>query len=152
MKRLYGVISGLLAAAVAGCAAQPAPVRSLGPQPAPQAASAFLTSSGMVVGTMSYHYVEVGGPNEHGSPVWVVHLQRIDTGTTDDYALPVSVDNTRHRGVFVGALPAGVYAFREAATAGRHFPPTAVKMPFEVLAGEVRDAGHYALNPVTLNQ
>jgi hypothetical protein len=146
MKPLFGAISGLI---LAGCASAPAvaPVPAHVVQAAP---SAFAASSGMVIGTMSYHYVNVS--DRGGAPVWVVHLDRLDGGAVQDYSLPVSVDDARHRGVFTGALPAGVYAFREAAAAGRHFPANAVNMPFEVQAGEVRDAGHYALNPVSADQ
>lgn len=142
MKALNFAAAGALAATLAGCAATPLPIPDLAaPLKAPPVASPFVSSSGMVIGTLSYHYLEIGG-----TPV--VHLQRLDAGPAEDYALPVSVDSARHRGIFTGALPAGVYAFREVATAGRHFPVSAVSMPFEVQAGEVRDAGHYALNPV----
>lgn len=148
MKPLYGAISALSGFVLAGCASAPAvaPVTAHAVEPA---SSAFVTSSGMVIGTMSYHYVEV---SDRDGTLWVVHLDRLDGGAVQDYALPVSVDRARHRGVFTGALPAGVYAFREAAAAGRHFPANAVNMPFEVQAGEVRDAGHYALNPISAEQ
>lgn len=138
MRALLGVVGGLV---LTGCAAvPPVPVAEI-PAP-PEAPSPFVTSSGMVIGTLSYRYVEVA------DSAWVVHLSRIDTGGSEDYALPVSIDTRRHQGVFAGALPAGVYAFRDAAVAGRHFPSGVVRMPFEVQAGEVRDAGHYAINPV----
>ena len=147
MRVLPYVISSLI---LAGCAAAPlAPVAAI-PAP-PEAPSPFVGSSGMVIGTLSYRYVEVA------DSAWVVHLSRIDAGAPDagaaeDYALPVSIDTRRHQGVFAGALPAGVYAFRDAAVAGRHFPSGMVRMPFEVQAGEVRDAGHYAINPVAATE
>lgn len=123
---------------MAGCAQAPvAPVAS-SPLPLP-----MVTSSGLVIGTMSYHYVETG-PDESA---WVVHLRRVDA-PEQDYALVVAVDPATRSGIFTGALPAGVYAFQEAANAGGRYRPGTLKMPFEVQAGSVRDAGHYALNPL----
>jgi hypothetical protein len=103
----------------------------------------LVTSSGLVIGTVSYQYVELGA-NE--APQWVVHVERVDDPARD-YALPVEVDKASRRGIFTGALPAGTYALREAASATGRYAPEAAKAVFEVQAGEVRDAGHYALNP-----
>jgi hypothetical protein len=103
----------------------------------------LVTSSGLVIGTVSYQYVELGA-NE--APHWIVHVERVDD-PAQDYALPVEVDKASRRGIFTGALPAGVYALREAASATGRYAPEASKAVFEVQAGEVRDAGHYALNP-----
>lgn len=125
------------ALSLAGCAATP---RVAEPVPA----SAFVTSSGLIIGTLSYQFVDAGT-----QPAWTVHFERIDAPAKQDYALKVDVDPARHSGVFTGTLPAGVYAFRAAASANRSFNAGALKPPFEVQAGEVRDAGHYALNPVT---
>ncbi len=104
----------------------------------------LVTSSGLVIGTLSYQYVEVG-TSETG-PRWVVHVKRVDD-PDQDYALPVDIDAASRRGVFTGALPAGVYALREASSATARYAPSGAAV-FEVQAGEVRDAGHYALNPV----
>lgn len=122
---------------LAGCAAAPVPP--------PSAAAPLVSSSGLVIGTMSYQYVEVSpGPSEQG---WVMHFERLDTPAADDYAMAVDFDPRHRSGFFTGALPAGVYAFREAASAQRRFA-AGLKMPFEVQAGAVQDAGHYALNPL----
>lgn len=122
---------------LAGCASAPTAVTS--PDPLP-----FVTSSGLVVGTLSYQFVDAGA-----QPAWTVHFERIDAPAKQDYSLPVEVDPASHSGIFTGTLPAGVYAFRAAASADRSFNAGALRMPFEVQAGEVRDAGHYALDPVT---
>lgn len=129
---------------LAGCAtptATPTPPTDLA------SAAPFVTSSGLVIGTLSYQYVDAGA-----EPEWIVHFERIDAPAKQDYVLPVNVDPKRRSGVFTGALPAGVYAFREAASANRSFNAAAMKLPFEVQAGEVRDAGHYALDPRALSQ
>lgn len=127
----------LTACAQAPVAVQPVAVERAAP-PLP-----FVTSSGLVIGTVSYQYVEAGA--EDTGPVWTVHLERVDD-PSQDYALSMEVDPASRRGVFTGALPAGVYALRDAATPrGRYAPPS--RVPFEVQAGEVRDAGHYALSP-----
>ena len=122
-----------LALLAAGCAAAP--------KPAPAPASPFVTSSGLVIGTLSYQYVD-----DDAGP-WFVHFERIDAPADPDYAIKVDVDGARHQGVFAGTLPAGVYAFRAAARDNRQFQAGVTKVPFEVQAGEVRDAGHYALTP-----
>lgn len=125
-------------ALVSGCAQAPvAPLVDEAP------ALPLVTSSGLVIGTVSYQYVELGA-NE--APHWIVHVERVDD-PAQDYALPVEVDKASRRGIFTGALPAGVYALREAASATGRYAPEASKALFEVQAGEVRDAGHYALNP-----
>lgn len=130
-KTALTCIAALLAA---GCASAP--------QPQPVVESPFVTSSGLVIGTLSYQYVDAdAGP-------WFVHFQRIDAPAGADYQLAVEVDNARHQGVFAGTLPAGVYAFRAAARDNRHFQAGVTRVPFEVQAGEVRDAGHYALTPL----
>ena len=130
--RLTGLAASL---ALAGCAAAPAPQ----PEPAP---SPLVTNAGLVIGTVSYQYVDTGSPQ-----AWVVHFQRIDAPSSD-YALAVQVDPQRHQGVFTGALPAGVYAFREVSSDKRHFDAAAMKVPFEVQPGEVKDAGHIAVRPL----
>jgi len=104
----------------------------------------MVTSSGLVIGTLSYQYVEAGA-GEAG-PRWILHVERVDA-PAQEYALPVDVDPASRRGVFTGALPAGVYALREAASPKGRYAPAGAAV-FEVQAGEVRDAGHYALNPV----
>jgi hypothetical protein len=104
----------------------------------------LVTSSGLVIGTVSYQYVEPGAAD--AGPAWVVHLRRIDA-PAQDYALKVDVDPASRSGVFTGALPAGQYALREAATPRGRYAPAASRTTFEVQAGEVRDAGHYTLNP-----
>jgi hypothetical protein len=136
------LVAPLFATLLSACAQAPVapavaePVAALPPLP-------LVTSSGLVIGTVSYQYVEAGA--EDTGPVWTVHLVRVDD-PSQDYALSLDVDPASRRGVFTGALPAGVYALRDAATPrGRYAPPSHV--PFEVQAGEVRDAGHYALNP-----
>ena len=132
-------LASLAAFALAGCASAPTPVQT-------RAESPFVTSSGLVIGTLSYQYLEAG--EQAPGPSWMIHFERIDGPARQEYALPVEVDPQQKSGVFTGTLPAGVYAFREAASQNRHFDAGALKMPFEVQAGEVRDAGHYALNPV----
>lgn len=122
--------------ALGGCAA--APAEKLQGTPSP-----LVTNSGLVIGTVSYQYVDTGSPQ-----AWVVHFQRIDAPSSD-YALTVQVDPQRHQGVFTGALPAGVYAFREVSSERRHFDAAAQKLPFEVQAGEVKDAGHIAVKPLS---
>ena len=102
----------------------------------------LVTSSGLVIGTVSYQYVELGAGE---APQWVVHVERVEDA--QDYALPVEIDAASRRGIFTGALPAGTYAFREAESASGRYAPNASRMLFEVQAGEVRDAGHYALDP-----
>ena len=126
------------ALALAGCAAAPATTA-----PATAAPSPMVMSSGLVIGTLSYQYVEAGS-----TAPWVVHFERIDTPASQDYALAVAIDQKRHRGVFTGALPAGVYTFREVATDKKRFSSGTLKMPFEVHSGEVKDAGHYPLKPL----
>ena len=69
----------------------------------------LVTSSGLVIGTVSYQYVELGAGE---APRWVVHVERVEDA--QDYALPVEIDAASRRGIFTGALPAGTYAFREA--------------------------------------
>lgn len=122
---------------LAGCAATPTAM-----PPAP--AAPLVSSSGLVIGTLSYQYVDADS-----RPSWTVHFERLDAPARQEYALPVEVDPGSRSGVFTGALPAGVYAFREAASANRSFAAGTLKMPFEVQAGEVRDAGHYALDPLS---
>lgn len=132
-------IARLLAPAallLAGCAAGPtAP-------PVPTTALPFVTSSGLVIGTLSYQFVEAGE-----APAWTVHFERIDGAAPEDYALEVSVDPGSRKGFFTGTLPAGVYSFRAAASANRQFDAGTLQMPFEVQPGEVKDTGHYALRP-----
>ena len=129
-------------ALLGACAQAPLAVESAAvPAPAPLP---LVTSSGLVVGTLSYQYVEAGAGE--ASPGWVVHLERVDA-PAQDYALAVDLDPASRRGVFTGALPAGVYAFREAASPKGRYVPAASRGPFEVQAGAVLDAGHYALNP-----
>ena len=124
---------------LAGCAAAPVEPVATVAQPSP-----LVTSSGLVIGTLSYQYVNAG--EKAPGSAWVVHFERIDTPAKQDYALAVDVDPKSRSGVFTGALPAGVYAFRDAAADNRRFVSGALRMPFEVLPGEVRDAGHYAVN------
>jgi hypothetical protein len=140
MRALRFVVALAFIALTAACAQAPvasAPAAEVAPLP-------LVTSSGLVIGTLSYQYVEAG--SKESAPRWVVHVKRVDD-PAQDYALPVDIDPASRRGVFTGALPAGVYALREAASPkGRYAPADAAV--FEVLPGEVRDAGHYALNPV----
>lgn len=138
-----------LVAAAAGCAAAPASHDSTAAARAAAPLSPMVMSSGLVIGTMSYHYVDLGEQAQH--PGWIVHLTRVDAPAPQDYAMVVEVDPATRRGVFTGALPPGVYAFREAARANHHYATGAMKMPFEIQAGTVQDAGHYALNPVPLD-
>ena len=140
------LVSSVLLAALSACGAVPA-VKSTAQDSAVNS-SPLASSSGMVIGTLSYQYVDLG---PRRSPLsWVVHFERVDQqATKQDYALVVNVDPQTSSGVFTGALPAGVYAFRNAASADRRYIVGAMKMPFEVQAGAVQDAGHYALNPLT---
>jgi hypothetical protein len=136
-------IIAILAAGIGACSSLPSTTT-------PQA-SPLVSGSGLVIGTLSYQYVELAEPRNRGA--WVVHFDRLDRPDTQqaqptDYALAVNVDPDSNSGVFTGALPAGVYAFREAASANRRFAVGTLKMPFEVQAGAVQDAGHYALNPL----
>lgn len=131
---------GLLIALLSGCASTP----STPPPEAP--VSPLASGSGLVIGTLSYNYLEEAKTT---APSWVVHFERLDrAAAVRDYALAVNVDPQNQTGVFTGALPAGVYAFREAQIANRRFASGVMKMPFEVLAGSVQDAGHYAVNPL----
>lgn len=141
MAALRFVVALAFIALTAACAQ--APVASV---PAAEVAPPLplVTSSGLVIGTLSYQYVEAG--SSESAPRWVVHVKRVDD-PAQDYALPVDIDPASRRGVFTGALPAGVYALREAASAKGRYAPSGAAV-FEVQAGEVRDAGHYALNPV----
>lgn len=127
-----------LTALAAGCAQAPRVAES------PAAPLPLVTSSGLVIGTLSYQYVEAG--TNETAPRWVVHVKRVDD-PEQDYALPVEVDAASRRGVFTGALPAGVYALREANSSNARYAPSGAAV-FEVQAGEVRDAGHYALSPI----
>jgi len=126
---------------LAACAS--APFTAQAPAPA-VAAAPFAQDAGLVIGTMSYHYAGVPRARQR----WVVHFERLDPSTRQDYALAVSVDSDAQRGVFTGELPAGVYAFRDADSAERHYATNGVKMPFEVQAGAVQDVAHYALSPI----
>lgn len=127
----------LLAVLAQGCAA-PAPERG-------DPLTEFSGRSGLVIGTVSYQFAEA----KPKAPLWVVHFERIDsTARPQDYALVVSMDPQTQSGVFSGPLPAGVYTFRDAQTAQQRYVPAAFRMPFEVQAGSVQDAGHYAVNPV----
>lgn len=125
---------------LAACAATPPALPAHNPADLP-----LVSSSGIVIGTMSHQYVEAG--QRGADQEWVMHFERLDTPADDDYAMRVDFDAQRRSGFFTGALPAGVYAFREAATSQRRFA-AGLRMPFEVQAGAVQDAGHYALNPV----
>ena len=144
MAALKQAFAVTLVALVAGCAQAPIVTTAVEP-PAFEAPTPLplVTSSGLVIGTLSYQYVEAGATE--AAPRWIVHVERIDA-PAQEYALPVDVDATSRRGVFTGALPAGVYALREAASPKGLYAPAGNAL-FEVQAGEVRDAGHYALNP-----
>lgn len=134
--------AAVLLAATFACACARAPVAPVATaDPAP--VLPLVTSSGLVIGTVSYQYVELGASE---TPQWIVHVERVDD-PSQDYALPVAVDRASRRGIFTGALPAGTYALREAASATGRYAPDTSRAVFEVQAGEVRDAGHYALNP-----
>lgn len=136
MRPAASVLSLALPLLLAGCATS-----------APETftpAAPLVTGSGLVIGTLSYQYVDMDARNA----TVVVHLQRVDSPAAQEYALPVSIDPETRRGVFDGALPEGVYAFRDAAASGRSYPAGVMSLPFEVTAGAVRDAGHYALSPV----
>ena len=140
--RLVGSFAGLAllgACAQAPVATQAAAARFVAPAPLP-----LITSSGLVIGTLSYQYVEAGAGES--APDWVVHLERLDA-PAQDFALKVEVDPASRQGVFTGALPAGVYAFREAASSKGRYAPAVSNLPFEVQPGAVLDAGHYALRP-----
>ena len=130
-------------AVLAGACAQ-APVQVVEQPAALPAPVPLVNSSGLVIGTLSYRYVEAGTSEE--GPRWVVHVKRVDD-PSQDYALPVDVDAKSRSGVFTGALPAGVYALSEASSSHARYAPSGAAV-FEVQAGQVRDAGHYALNPV----
>lgn len=121
---------------LAGCAAAPAP-KAVHISEMP-----FVTSSGLVIGTLSYQFVEAGD-----APAWTVHFERIDGPAPEEYALEVSVDPASRQGFFTGTLPAGVYSFRAAGTDNKSFESGPMRLPFEVQPGEVKDAGHYALRP-----
>ncbi len=138
------ITSLLLSFILTACVSAPsAPLAPSQPDPV----SPLVSSSGLVIGTLSYQYLETDA--RRAPPSWVVYFERLDrTAGVKDYALAVNVDPANQSGVFTGALPAGVYTFREAQSANRRFAPGALKMPFEVMAGSVQDAGHYALNPL----
>jgi len=131
-------------ALMSGCAQAPVAVEAAAEPGVAPAPLPMVTSSGLVIGTLSYQYVEAGAGDP--GPGWVVHLERVDA-PAQDYALRVDLDPASRRGVFTGALPAGVYAFREAASPKGRYAPVVSNVPFEVQAGEVLDAGHYALSP-----
>lgn len=135
MRSATAVLRFALPLLLAGCATAPETFTPAAP---------LVTTSGLVIGTLSYQYVEMDTRSE----TVVVHLERIDTPMPQDYALPVSLDPDTRSGMFDGALPEGVYAFRDAAASGRSYPAGALPLPFEVTAGTVRDVGHYALSPV----
>ena len=134
------ILAGI--ALTSACAQAPVARLAALPDTDPEPMLPLVTSSGLVIGTVSYQYVELGAGE---APRWTVHVERVDDA--QDYALPVEIDAASRRGVFTGALPAGTYAFREAASASGRYAPSASQTLFEVQAGEVRDAGHYALNP-----
>lgn len=141
MAALRFVVALACVALMSACAqapVAPTPVAAPAAPPLP-----ILTSSGLVIGTVSYRYVELGAGE---APSWVVHLRRLDD-PAQDYALPMDVDPASRQGIFTGALPAGVYALREAASKTGRYAPETSRPLFEVQAGEVRDAGHYTLNP-----
>jgi len=139
MAASRSVVILALAALTGACARAPVVETPAAPAPLP-----IVDSSGLVIGTLSYRYVEAGQDEE--GPRWVVHVRRVDN-PAQDYALPVEVDEESRSGVFTGALPAGVYALSEANSARARYAPSGSAV-FEVRAGQVRDAGHYALNPV----
>jgi hypothetical protein len=139
MKALRFVVALACIALMSACAQAPVAKAQAAPELLP-----LVTSSGLVIGTVSYQYVAPGASD--AGPAWVVHLQRLDA-PSQDYALTVDVDPASRSGVFTGALPAGQYALREAATPRGRYAPTASRATFEVQAGEVRDAGHYTLSP-----
>ena len=141
MAALRFVIAIACVALMSACAqapVAPTPVAAPATPPLP-----IMTSSGLVIGTVSYQYVELGAGE---APRWIVHLRRLDD-PAHDYALPLDVDPASRQGVFTGALPAGVYALHEAASATGRYAPQTSRALFEVQAGEVRDAGHYTLDP-----
>ncbi|MCI0749727.1 MAG: hypothetical protein L0Y32_04170 [Nevskiales bacterium] len=141
--KVIPICNVLLAATLASCAGSP----PVGPSSSSTNSLPLAGNSGVVIGTLSYQFVEI--TESSGNPAWVVHLERVDTpATRRDYTLMVNTDPKVRTGVFTGVLPAGVYAFREAANANHRFVVSAIKMPFEVQAGAVQDVGHYALNPL----
>lgn len=139
MTALRTVVTLSTLALLSACAQVP-----VAPRAEDSPALPLVTRSGLVIGTVSYQFVELGAGEQ---PRWVVHVERVDD-PSQDYSLPVDVDPASRRGIFTGALPAGRYALRDAATGSGRYAPQTSKTLFEVQAGEVRDAGHYALNPV----
>jgi hypothetical protein len=142
-KLPLALVGALLASACAQAPVAPLAAVATIPEVEPAPVLPLVTSSGLVIGTVSYQYVEVGAGE---APHWVVHVERVDD-PAQDYALPVEVDRASRRGIFTGALPAGTYALREAASETGRYAPAQIAV-FEVQAGEVRDAGHHALDPL----
>jgi hypothetical protein len=138
-ERFCGLALVCAAALLSACAA-PAPVRT-----PVQSLPSQLPQPALVIGTFSYHYAGVPA-----GQLWRVHLERLDSrAARQEYALAANLDAKRQRGVFSGMLPPGVYAFRDAGNSLRRYAANGMPMPFVVEAGEVRDLGHYALDPLT---
>lgn len=124
--------------ALSACALAPTaerrPESTIAPSPA-----------GFVIGTVAYDFIDTRSAGRE--PHLLVTFERIAPApdVTLRYALPATLDAARRSGVFAGALPPGIYAFREAQGGRLHFTASELRMPFEVSPGQVVDAGHYAL-------
>lgn len=124
----------IVAALILGGCASPSPRDTAPPA---------LPTAGLIVGSVSY-------PADLAAVPARVRFERLQTGDASAaYSLMLQPDPGGSRGSFVGFLPEGVYRFRLAESPQRVFVSTTVQLPFEVSPGEVRNAGQYALQPVT---
>lgn len=121
--------------------------QALPPTPATLPGLLSAQEAGVVIGTLDY---PSSGDTRDLAPHALVRLSQViavSSAGSPTYFLDVQLDAQQQQGFFSGTLPAGVYTLDEAVTSGVHLVPATLHMPFEVRAGVVTDAGHFALAP-----
>ena len=71
------------------------------------------------------------------------------SGPANRYTLSLYSDKKASRAVFAGSLPEGAYALTEAVIHKTRFELTSPAAPFQVVAGNVIDAGHFRLEKLS---
>ena len=131
MRRASAVTSIFLALAVSAC-------QTVAPVAAPP--SLMATDAGYVIGTASYAFSE--REPDHA----LIKFSRVAPGEAiQTYLLGARYDSRARLAIFTGMLPAGVYVVEEAISDDARYAPGTLRMPFEVLPGQVTDTGHHPL-------